>query len=160
MAYERRQLLGVEADYSMTPEPTKPQSSGWGSDKPGDRCGDNVCDEGEYCCNESCGICAPEGGGCTKQFCGPVMRTPRPTQSRMSRTERPTMPPKTPKPTKGEKTPRPTQWKEPKTDRPTVDRSRTPRPTVDRSRTDRPTVDRSRTPRPTPNRVKTLRPTV
>jgi hypothetical protein len=33
-------------------------------------CGANVCQQGEYCCNESCGICAPEGGGCIQQFCG------------------------------------------------------------------------------------------
>ncbi len=32
-------------------------------------CGDNVCGAGDYCCNESCGICAPEGGSCTKQYC-------------------------------------------------------------------------------------------
>ncbi len=33
-------------------------------------CGSNVCGAGEFCCNESCGICAPIGGGCTEQFCG------------------------------------------------------------------------------------------
>ena len=33
------------------------------------QCGDNVCTKGEYCCNESCGICAPEGGFCTQQIC-------------------------------------------------------------------------------------------
>ena len=33
-------------------------------------CGDNVCGSGEYCCNSSCGICAPEGGFCTQQVCG------------------------------------------------------------------------------------------
>ncbi len=33
-------------------------------------CGSNVCGSGEYCCNESCGICAPIGGACTEQFCG------------------------------------------------------------------------------------------
>jgi hypothetical protein len=32
-------------------------------------CGLNVCGAGEYCCNESCGICAPEGGFCTQQVC-------------------------------------------------------------------------------------------
>lgn len=34
------------------------------------QCGGNVCGAGEYCCNSSCGICAPEGGVCTQQFCG------------------------------------------------------------------------------------------
>ena|SRR6185503_17389476 len=35
-------------------------------------CGSNVCDVDEYCCNESCGICAPLGGSCTQEFCGPT----------------------------------------------------------------------------------------
>lgn len=30
-----------------------------------------ICGSGEYCCNPSCGICAPLGGACTKQFCDP-----------------------------------------------------------------------------------------
>ena len=34
-------------------------------------CGKNVCGEGEFCCNESCGICAPVGGACTQQACEP-----------------------------------------------------------------------------------------
>ena len=38
---------------------------------PGDKCGTSVCQKGEYCCNESCGICAPEGGFCTTQVCTP-----------------------------------------------------------------------------------------
>ena len=29
-----------------------------------------VCGSDEYCCNESCGICAPIGGSCTQEFCG------------------------------------------------------------------------------------------
>jgi hypothetical protein len=28
-----------------------------------------VCRSGEFCCNESCGICAPIGGSCTQEFC-------------------------------------------------------------------------------------------
>jgi hypothetical protein len=32
-------------------------------------CGSNVCGAGEYCCNASCGICAPEGGGCIQMVC-------------------------------------------------------------------------------------------
>ncbi len=39
-------------------------------DAGGTRCGDSVCGAGAYCCNESCGICAPKGGACTEQFCG------------------------------------------------------------------------------------------
>lgn len=29
-----------------------------------------VCGSDEYCCNDSCGICAPIGGFCTQEFCG------------------------------------------------------------------------------------------
>jgi hypothetical protein len=36
----------------------------------GTPCGDNVCGSGEFCCNESCGICVPEDGVCTQEFCG------------------------------------------------------------------------------------------
>jgi hypothetical protein len=36
-----------------------------------EKCGANKCDVGEYCCNASCGICAPEGGVCTMQACEP-----------------------------------------------------------------------------------------
>lgn len=32
-------------------------------------CGDKACGNGEYCCNESCGICAPLGGMCTAEVC-------------------------------------------------------------------------------------------
>jgi zona occludens toxin (predicted ATPase) len=32
-------------------------------------CGPSFCNRGTYCCNESCGICAPIGGFCTQQFC-------------------------------------------------------------------------------------------
>jgi hypothetical protein len=35
-------------------------------------CGGTYCTEGHYCCNESCGICAPIGGVCSQQFCGEV----------------------------------------------------------------------------------------
>jgi hypothetical protein len=34
------------------------------------KCGDNLCGAGEYCCNESCGICAPIGGACIQLYCG------------------------------------------------------------------------------------------
>jgi hypothetical protein len=35
----------------------------------GGRCGASVCGASEYCCNPSCGICAPDGGFCTQQVC-------------------------------------------------------------------------------------------
>jgi hypothetical protein len=34
-------------------------------------CGDSTCGPGEYCCNESCSICAPEGGACVRMLCQP-----------------------------------------------------------------------------------------
>jgi hypothetical protein len=37
----------------------------------GGACGDATCGEGEYCCNESCGVCAPFGGACTQEVCEP-----------------------------------------------------------------------------------------
>lgn len=33
-------------------------------------CGETACAQGEFCCNESCGICAPVNGSCTQQVCG------------------------------------------------------------------------------------------
>jgi hypothetical protein len=36
-----------------------------------EKCGNNVCGEGEYCCNPSCGVCAPKGGACDAIKCGP-----------------------------------------------------------------------------------------
>lgn len=35
----------------------------------GEPCGANTCTDGTYCCNASCGICAPEGAGCTTIAC-------------------------------------------------------------------------------------------
>jgi hypothetical protein len=32
-------------------------------------CGDNLCRQGEFCCNPSCGICAPLGGACIQVVC-------------------------------------------------------------------------------------------
>lgn len=37
----------------------------------GTPCGPSQCGAGQFCCNESCGICAPDGGFCTEQFCLP-----------------------------------------------------------------------------------------
>jgi len=37
------------------------------------RCGTNVCDDSHFCCNRSCGVCAPIGGACTQQFCGAAL---------------------------------------------------------------------------------------
>ncbi|KAL8377196.1 hypothetical protein RB595_008057 [Gaeumannomyces hyphopodioides] len=32
-------------------------------------CGKNKCAKGNYCCNHSCGICAPPDGACIQLFC-------------------------------------------------------------------------------------------
>ncbi len=32
-------------------------------------CGNTVCGDGEYCCNSSCGICAPIEGSCIQRTC-------------------------------------------------------------------------------------------
>lgn len=35
----------------------------------GQPCKDKVCGPDQFCCNPSCGICAPKGGACTQQVC-------------------------------------------------------------------------------------------
>ncbi len=40
-----------------------------GTDKPGVPCGSNVCTGATYCCNPSCGICAPGGSLCAPLVC-------------------------------------------------------------------------------------------
>lgn len=35
----------------------------------GEPCGRSSCGRGEYCCNESCGVCAPIGGSCIQVEC-------------------------------------------------------------------------------------------
>ena len=37
----------------------------------GEPCGQGVCEVGEFCCNASCGICAPLGGACIELACAP-----------------------------------------------------------------------------------------
>jgi hypothetical protein len=41
-----------------------------GTGASGAPCGTSLCKDGEFCCNESCGICAPRGGVCTQRECG------------------------------------------------------------------------------------------
>ena len=35
----------------------------------GEPCNQRHCGAGQFCCNFSCSICAPDGGFCTQQFC-------------------------------------------------------------------------------------------
>jgi hypothetical protein len=37
----------------------------------GEACGPKTCASGEVCCNKSCGICTPPGGGCSAIACAP-----------------------------------------------------------------------------------------
>jgi hypothetical protein len=37
--------------------------------RPQEACGPASCGAGTYCCNASCGICAPVGEGCTQELC-------------------------------------------------------------------------------------------
>jgi len=41
-----------------------------GADGPSVPCGTNSCTGGTYCCNPTCGVCAPRGALCTAQICG------------------------------------------------------------------------------------------
>ncbi|AKU98950.1 hypothetical protein AKJ09_05614 [Labilithrix luteola] len=55
------------AQPSAPPAPAAPDASNSGAK--GVTCGPTTCKPGETCCNESCGICTPEGGFCTQQAC-------------------------------------------------------------------------------------------
>ena len=46
-----------------------PEVCGCVPDAGGAGCGDNTCAAGEFCCNASCGICAPRGGACIQIAC-------------------------------------------------------------------------------------------
>ncbi len=39
---------------------------------PGEQCGSNVCGKGSYCCNASCGICAPLNFSCIQIACNQI----------------------------------------------------------------------------------------
>lgn len=41
-----------------------------GTGSSAEACGTSLCKGSEFCCNESCGICAPRGGVCTQRQCG------------------------------------------------------------------------------------------
>jgi hypothetical protein len=47
----------------LTHRPKRPRPSGL------EKCGNNICGKGKYCCNASCGICAPKGGFCIQIAC-------------------------------------------------------------------------------------------
>jgi len=51
-----------ESSAAPTPAPAEDDSFGV-------ICGTAVCGKGTFCCNASCSVCAPNGGGCTQQVC-------------------------------------------------------------------------------------------
>jgi hypothetical protein len=51
----------VSLDPATASSPAEEDAAGF--------CGPSFCRRGTYCCNESCGICAPIGDFCTQQFC-------------------------------------------------------------------------------------------
>lgn len=63
-----------EAAAEVVPEPEAPLFVPEAEDKQilGGTCGDNVCGQGEFCCNPSCGVCAPIGGYCLDIYCPPT----------------------------------------------------------------------------------------
>jgi hypothetical protein len=44
---------------------------GVGGSSSGPACGSKTCPTGEYCCNASCGLCAPMGAACIQIACAP-----------------------------------------------------------------------------------------
>ncbi|KAK0658088.1 hypothetical protein B0T16DRAFT_402983 [Cercophora newfieldiana] len=62
------QQVCEKPDPVIQPKP-KPSKPAPGKGK-GPKCGSNVCDAGDVCCNESCGICTPPGGACIALYCG------------------------------------------------------------------------------------------
>lgn len=46
----------------------------------GGACGNNVCTGKTFCCNASCGVCAPIGGGCTDVVCETEETTAAPAE--------------------------------------------------------------------------------
>jgi hypothetical protein len=66
---EAQAPTALPAAPAPTPAPPGEATSPGTEPGGGARCGKNTCKPDEYCCNESCGICAPEGGFCTQQIC-------------------------------------------------------------------------------------------
>ncbi|MBN1207650.1 MAG: hypothetical protein JXB05_22490 [Myxococcaceae bacterium] len=46
----------------------------------GGPCGSNYCGAGTFCCNPSCGVCAPLGGGCLDVVCDVAQVAPEESQ--------------------------------------------------------------------------------
>lgn len=57
-------LVGAGGAGAERKKPKKPKKSADGAP-----CNRAVCGPGEFCCNFSCRVCAPDGGFCTQQVC-------------------------------------------------------------------------------------------
>lgn len=69
-------VLGIATELCDAPaatveldEPTEQPMANIVFEPVGEQCGTRVCTKGFFCCNLSCSICAPQGGGCTQQVC-------------------------------------------------------------------------------------------
>lgn len=58
-------------DGAQKPATTAPSASAPAASSAPVKCGDATCAAGEYCCNESCSICAPKDGSCIMTVCDP-----------------------------------------------------------------------------------------
>lgn len=59
-------------DVSTVAPSLQPPARDVGVRSSGSPCGASRCEISDYCCNESCGICAPRGGLCFQRQCGPT----------------------------------------------------------------------------------------
>ncbi len=62
---------GGDDDPAPNPPPADGGSGGGSGSGDGVECGPNTCDEGQVCCNASCGICTEPDGVCTEEACEP-----------------------------------------------------------------------------------------
>ncbi|WP_224244532.1 hypothetical protein [Hyalangium gracile] len=46
-------------------------------------CGSNTCGKGTYCCNASCGVCAPKGASCLDVMCEVAQQPQQPEAAAM-----------------------------------------------------------------------------
>lgn len=64
---------GGGSSMDGAPAPATPDAFIHGEGEPlGSPCGPSRCQVGQFCCNESCGLCAPRGGICLQRQCGPT----------------------------------------------------------------------------------------
>jgi len=71
----KRERLSDPSDVNVVTSPLSPDrnvhDAGEATDDSGSPCGPSRCEDGQFCCNESCGLCAPRGSLCLQRQCGP-----------------------------------------------------------------------------------------